>query len=514
MNYQINIANKLLNENILDAKAYGEQWVHHAPKAFEALHFCGLIHAKLNEMSKALSYFIRALQQNPNDVACHNNLSNVYLALEDTEKALQHLHQALRIDPMHPEAYNNFGRLLYKQGRVDDAIPHFQKALRINPDYWEAHYNLAHSFAYQNQMNMAATHYQEVVRLVPTHPVAHFNLGLANLSDENYQSAEIHLSKAFELMPNNLEAAKQLGQVRVTLGKIEEAIQAYHHALDLSSELPEVQHNLAILYLRNQDHGNALTHFKAALALDPNNDTAKHMIMSLSNNQTSLAAPEQYVVQLFDQYADYYDEHVKSKLKYAVPGLLRAAVGQCLTAASYRKVGRVLDLGCGTGLCGIFFRDLAVELIGIDVSEKMIERAKLLNAYEKLEVAEINGYLTKAIQEIASSDVDMNDNTVDNAFDIIIAGDVLVYTGDLTEIFANVEKALASKGRFAFTVEHLDVGYPRYYLQSSGRYAHHDVYIQSLAQQNGLEVEYKEKITPREQEGQPIVGCLYVLVKS
>lgn len=513
MNYQITAANKLLNENLLEAKTYCEQWVHDAPYSFEALHFCGLIHAKLKEMSKALDYFNRAIQQNPNDVACHNNLSIVYLALENTEKALQHLHQALRLDPLHPEAYNNFGRLLYKQGRMTDAIPHFQKALRLNPDYWEAHYNLAHSFAYQNQMNMAANHYREVVRLVPNHPVAHFNLGLANLSEENYLAAEIHLNRALELMPTNLEAAKQLGQVYVTLGKIEEAIETYQKALALSEELPDIQHNLAILYLRNQDHPRALHHFKEALRLDPSNDTAKHMIMSLSNNQTSVAAPQQYVVQLFDQYADYYDDHVKTKLKYAVPGLLRSAVGLCLTRAQYGKIGRVLDLGCGTGQCGIFFRDLAVDLIGIDVSEKMIERAKLLEAYEKLIVAEINEYLTR-------------DSTKEEPFDVIIAGDVLVYTGNLSEVFANVAKALALNGRFAFTLEDLESSkgssddtvddnvQSSYHLQPSGRYAHSETYIQTLAQQSGLKIEYVEAITPREQEGQPIRGRLYVLLRS
>lgn len=500
MNYQIATANKLLAGNVIEAKAYCEQWVHDMPLSFDALQFCGLVHAKLKEMPRALDYFVRALLQDPHDVACHNNLSNVYLALGDTEKALQHLHQALRIDPLHPEAYNNFGRLLYKQGRISDAIPHFQKALRLNPDYWEAHYNLAHSLASQNQMNSAANHYREVIRLMPEHPIAHFNLGLACLSEENYLAAEIHLSKALNLMPDNLEAAKQLAQVYVTLGKIADAIETFKLCLNLSFDLPDVHHNLAILYLRNQEQTKALEHFEAAQMLDPTNETAKHMVMALSGEQASIAAPTQYVSHLFDQYADYYDEHVKQSLKYAVPGLLRSAVGRCLTEAKYFKTGRVLDLGCGTGQCGVFFRDLAVEMIGVDLSVNMIEKAKLLGAYEKLVTMDIQTYLTQPGLE---------------PFDIILAGDVLVYMGDLKNLFKSVSKALLPNGRFAFTTEYIPPSQSNtFYLQPTGRYAHASRYIHDLAAQYGFTVECEETIVPREHEGEPIHGRLYVLCRE
>lgn len=497
MNYQIEIANKLLAQNALEAKTYGEQWVHDAPHSFEALQFCGLVHAKLKDMTKALGYFNRALDINPTNVACHNNISNIYLAVHDTEKALQHLHQALRIDPLHPEAYNNFGRLLYKQGRIADAIPHFQKALRINPDYWEAHYNLAHSLASQNQMNAASTHYREVIRLNPEHPIAHFNLGLACISEEQINAAEIHLKKALELMPQNLEAARQLGHVYVTLGKIEDAIQSFEYALSISTDLADVHHNLAILYLRCQEKSRALTHFQETLKRDPTNDTANHMILALSGIQTSISAPPGYIAQLFDQYAEYYDAHVKTKLDYQVPGLLRNAVGRSLTKNNHLKVGRVLDLGCGTGQCGVFFRDLAVDLIGVDLSENMIEKAKCLDAYEKLVIADITDYL-------AQSDLE--------PFDLIVAGDVLIYTGDLTELFSRISTILLPKGYFAFTTESMEESSNmNYFLQPTGRYAHTNTYIHQLAEKYGFIIDTVEEIVLRKHEGAPVPGRLYVL---
>jgi predicted TPR repeat methyltransferase len=330
--------------------------------------------------------------------------------------------------------------------------------------------------------------------MVPDHPVAHFNLSLIYVAEENYLLAEKHLAKTVLLDPNNIEALRQLGQVYVQLGQTEKAMHTYQQAINLNANLADVHHNLAILYLRNQDRKTALVHFTEALKLDPRNDTAKHMVMALSNTESNTAPPT-YITQLFNQYADYYDEHLKTKLKYNAPGLLRNAMAQYIT--NDYKIGRVLDLGCGTGLCGIYFRDLALELIGVDLSPKMIEKAKLLDTYEKLLVSDINDYLDQSNLE---------------SFNIIIAADVLVYMGDLERLFQNIARVLALNGRFAFTTE--IGGRSHYQLQPTGRFAHSSAYIHELAKRNQLNIAVEEQIVLRKQDGMDIQGQIWVLLRS
>lgn len=444
----------------------------------------------MNDLTRALDYFQRACTNHPQEASCHTNLSNVYVALGNFELAIQHLHQALRLNPQHVETYNNLGRLLYKQGRISEAIAALSKALRINPEYWEAHYNLAHSFAVHNQMDRSAAHYREVLRLFPEHPTAHFNLGLIYVGNQNEDLAELHLRKAWDLDQNNTEAAKQLGQIYVNQGKINEALLTYQKALHIDPTLADIHHNLAILYLRNNNQEQARLHFEQSLSLDPTNDTARHMILALTGAHTH-TAPVQYVTELFDQYAEYYNGHLKTKLKYEVPAHLRNAVGQCLDKNP--KAGRVLDLGCGTGLCGIVFRDLARDLIGIDLSSKMIEKATQLGAYDQLRVIEINEYLTKPHLE---------------PFHLILAADVLVYCGDLENLFKNIKKALLPTGRFAFTIEHLKTG--NYTLQPTGRFAHSTAYIHKLAAQNQFTIQRTEDICLREHEEKPVMGQIFI----
>src|ERR1043165_1981245 len=62
----------------------------------------------------------------------------------------------------------------------------------------------------------------------------------------------------------------------------------------------------------------------------------------------TLRAPAKFVERFFESYADNFDPHLVDTLEYPMPELLREMV---LSAAPGRRFD-ILDLGCGTGLCG------------------------------------------------------------------------------------------------------------------------------------------------------------------
>lgn len=448
--------------------------------------------------------------------AVHLNLSNQYLAVNNLNLAKQHLHQALRLNPHYAEGYNNLGRLLYKQRLFKDAIPHFEKALRLHPDYFEAHYNLAHALSQLNQFNQALYHYQAAVALQPEHAGARNNLGLIFFEAENYDQAKIHLEKAAELEPLEISCRLFLGQTYIALGKTQEAKNLYEFLLSKDNQLSEAHHNLAVLLLWEKDNLGALTHFKKALQYQPSNETAAHMVQALSGESQSNAPTLGYVRDLFDQYADYYNPHVKEKLQYQAPYLLRDAIGRYLKEKL--RAGRVLDLGCGTGLCGIYFRDLARELIGVDISPKMIEKAKkLIDAYDELIVQDILEYLGCSTLEAGGRGcLHTSEKTIDaeKQFNLILASDVLVYFGDLDSLFRGISRHLTLDGHFLFTTEILHSSQKQYLLQQTGRFAHHDNYIQTLSEQHAFNIVFSETVVLRKQEGCDINGMLYIVKKS
>src|SRR5918997_1480585 len=81
----------------------------------------------------------------------------------------------------------------------------------------------------------------------------------------------------------------------------------------------------------------------------------------------------------YDEWAEDYDDDMLS-LGYAIPAVAAGFVGHHVPLR-----GTVLDAGAGTGLFGSILRVLGYEdLVGIDISERMLEKAGEKDAYHSL----------------------------------------------------------------------------------------------------------------------------------
>jgi predicted TPR repeat methyltransferase len=214
----------------------------------------------------------------------------------------------------------------------------------------------------------------------------------------------------------------------------------------------------------------------------------------LSQDQRLLASPPDYIKNLFDAYADHYESHLLQSLDYQVPELLFNAVSNVITNPG--QALDILDLGCGTGLTGIPFRPMAKTLVGVDLAEKMLAVAAEKNIYTRLVPADITTYLQQQPM----------------AFDLLIAGDTLVYIGDLSAFFQGAAKVLRPGGLLAFNTEITDSA--DYTMNQSGRFSHQQKYLDALAQQNNFKVAFYQKTITRQQNNEPVYGHLYVLAKQ
>ena len=269
------------------------------------------------------------------------------------------------------------------------------------------------------------------------------------------------------------------------------------------------------MYLNVQQHSYFINHFKLALTLNPKNYTAKHMLDSLniskiskkSNTTIISQTPVEYITNLFDQYASYYNSHVTEKLQYKLPAKFRDLYAKHKTTISAQHA---LDLGCGTGLCGVYFRDACVNLIGVDISKNMLLEARKNNCYDLL---------------IKSNLQDKN-IFKENYFDLIIAADVLPYFGELENLFLNIKNILNKninnlsninilKNIFLFNIE-LIKSEPNldFLLQPTGRYAHSVSYIEKLAKQFDFLILENITDTIRLQDDQHVAGVMFALCSN
>ncbi len=134
----------------------------------------------------------------------------------------------------------------------------------------------------------------------------------------------------------------------------------------------------------------------------------------------------------FDGYKKLRERKNNANILFEIPALFSLIPD--LTGKS------VLDLGCGFGEhCKRFVEKGAAKVIGIDISEKMLEVAKKENADPKIT------YLNIPMEDIG---------TIDEKFDVVISSLALHYVEDFSGVVKNVYNLLKDGGFFIFSQEH------------------------------------------------------------
>lgn len=208
--------------------------------------------------------------------------------------------------------------------------------------------------------------------------------------------------------------------------------------------------------------------------------------------------PQGYVQTLFDQYAPRFESALVDDLGYRGPELLFRAVLSVRAAA--RKPAffkRAIDLGCGTGLAATAFAREVDHFIGIDLSSRMLEKARLTGYYAELEVSDM-------VQGLRGKP--------DASADLILAADAVIYLADLKPLFTEAQRVLAAGGLFAFTTEtHAGEGV---ILGTGLRYAHSAEYVRDQVAAAGLKLSLLEDRSARNEDNVPAPGLVAVTSKT
>lgn len=274
------------------------------------------------------------------------------------------------------------------------------------------------------------------------------------------------LREADLLSPNTTEVVLAFGEALAASGALPTAIAEFQRAARLSPNDGRSHWQIAQLWLAAGEPDKAEAAAEAALALDGvGEDDASALRGAAAEMRVAKRADAGYVRHLFDQFAADYDTRMRGRLGYAAPGILRDLAGLLIDPDARFDV---LDLGCGTGLSGIAFKPVARTLTGVDLSPKMLAKARDLKIYDAL----IEG--------------DVEALNIASMFDIVIAADVLVYLGDLTKLFAAARARLKPDGLWLFTTEKSDS--EDFGLGEKRRYRHSENYLRRLAEAHGFDV--------------------------
>jgi predicted TPR repeat methyltransferase len=237
--------------------------------------------------------------------------------------------------------------------------------------------------------------------------------------------------------------------------------------------------------------------FRKARVADPEDRHGASLRLMLLGAQPLSAMPQAYVRALFDQYAPKFEAALVDDLGYRGPALLFKAV--LATRAAIGKPAffkRAIDLGCGTGLAARAFAAQVDEFTGMDLSPRMIERARSTGLYSALEVADmLQGLSSKA----------------DASANLILAADAMVYLSDLAAVLREAKRVLVSGGLLAFTLE--THGGDGVILGEGLRYAHAAAYVRARIGDAGLALSRLEQLSARNEDDTPVPGLVVVASK-
>ncbi|WP_028471354.1 methyltransferase [Neptunomonas japonica] len=422
--------------------------------------------------------------------------------------------------PLHYQANLLLGVIALNTHKLSIAEKHLQlaqKNAKSKHDKAQALSNLSLSLSYQQRFLEALEYINQALNLKQQ---ALFYCNRANIFEQLSRWSEMQkdLMIAISISPNIPEAYISLALAKRHLGDSNTALELLEQCPEyteqdwlnewallsgINNRIDKVEEQLSILNLSDDamislgDYALEQNYPEIAQALyllmqkkRPNHAALNHQLNALQGI-SSTQAPREYIESLFNSCADQFEDRLVNQLLYTLPEQMVKQLAGFLpnTAIS------VVDLGCGTGLLGKALSSKASisSLTGVDVSKVMLEHAGKTKLYHQL------------IHDDVLSNLQATKNT-----DLIMAGDVLIYIGELTSLFKYVSHALKDNGIFAFSVESCST---HWRLDKSGRYQHSANYIHSLLNKNNLSLEHSTICDLRLEKNQPVAGEIFILKK-
>ena len=453
------------------------------PYDTNALCFRGLALIKIGRHDAAIECFDRALAIKPDFVEASINRATAFSEMGRFEEAIAGFDQVLAMEPNDPITWNNRGNALVSLNRMEDAIASYDTALAIMPGFPEATGNRERVF---NALRGTNGPFADMA----------YTKGVLLMREGRFHEAITAFDEALEVRPNFVDAISNRATALSEMKRFDEALQGFDQALAIDSEHAITWNNRANTFASMKRFEDAVASYDRALQLNPTFEHARdNRLNALFELKQGNRCPPAYMRGLFDDFSSHYDETMLEKLQYRAHLHLRELANRVLPRLM--PPWRILDLGCGTGLVGEAFKDLATggRLDGLDIAPRMIEAARARGIYDEL----ILGDLETELYAPGPN------------YELILAADTMIYLGYLAPTFFGVAHRLEPEGFYIFAVESTAEG--EWQQTPSNRFRHSTAYLKTEAERAGLVFVDSLGCTLRNEAGTPVAGLAVALQK-
>lgn len=214
-----------------------------------ALNLCGLALQGKNNLSSSISFFTRATQIDPKNVAAINNLANSYKALIKLDIAEKLYLKALTINPNYIQALNNYANLKQQIGDFDISIKLYLKALNINPKQINIMFSLASAYQESGNFEKSREIANKILSIDPNNTSVHKLLsGMSKYTKDNN-----HFTEMKNLFKDNSLREEQIVDLSFALGKAFEDVGDYEEAFKNFERGNKIRKTKVNFNIKNQE---------------------------------------------------------------------------------------------------------------------------------------------------------------------------------------------------------------------------------------------------------------------
>ncbi|MEQ9115599.1 MAG: methyltransferase domain-containing protein [Rickettsiales bacterium] len=244
-------------------------------------------------------------------------------------------------------------------------------------------------------------------------------------------------SKLTNLEKTNLN----LGLYHLKNKNINDAILRFYIVSILNTQNPDAYYLMAKCYYIKRNISKAKKNISRCLNLSKDHKECKFLNKIITHHGEIEEVPESIIKEFYDSFAPNYDSDLNESEGYFTPRDLASLARKTI---KNKEIKTILDLGCGTGMCGKHFKKhfKDAKVIGVDLSHNMLSLAR----YKKLDKKPV-------YHELVNSSIYSYLNKSSKKFDVVIACLSMHYKNAIQPDLKMVKKMLHAGGVICLAFE-------------------------------------------------------------
>ena len=262
---------------------YYQQSIHIDPNLTAAYRNLAKVWTQLNKPRDAADCWYALLSLEPENFSAQEcvNLGNNFVRLDDITRGIYCYQRALELNPNLVGAYQNLGEAMKRQGKLEEALVYYQKAIGLTNQAAD----VSDLFSKKNgvfdcyksaevlDLSRAQNKLQDSDKLLDS-LTSEDAEALIVLAGHYYNKGKLseaiaQCQRAISLQPQAVGAYQILGEALQVSGKLEEAKRCYFKVLEIQPNFAEVWASLGNVFAQQQRWQDAINSYQKAVSLQP-----------------------------------------------------------------------------------------------------------------------------------------------------------------------------------------------------------------------------------------------------